>query len=273
MPSETTEIVCSGPKTPLLALSEAIQTRLPRELRDTIYAYVFDPDTMRVAHDSIFRQTKYRSLSADPIWTSPQEWLTFLQPTHVEDKTRVELVEYFSKHNTNLEARGRHDLATLLARDLFGTGIRLYSVAIPALAVHLGKVEDMDISHMEDQWKWFEPSLLHGGQKFANNFVLEIHLSTNCIQEPTGPGSAWADLHLGRVKALVNRLRKTYPVVRRIREEMATKIPEITTVAMLDFKARHQYPEFVAEISEEALGWDDQEWVYHLRPEVRALVR
>lgn len=273
MPSETTEIICSGPKSPLLALSEAIQLHLPRELRDTIYTYVFDPDTIKAVHGSIFRQTRHRVLSANPIWTSPQEWLTFLQPTHVEEKTRVELVDYFSKHNTNLEARGRHDLATLLARNLFGTGIRLYDVAIPALVVHLGSVENMEISHMEDQWMWFELSLLYGGQKFAKGFVLEIHLSTNCIQAPTGPGGAWASLHLGRVKALVNRLRKTYPTVRRIREEMAQKIPEITTVAMLDFKARPQYPEFVAKISEEALGWDAQEWVYHLRPEVRALFR
>lgn len=266
MSHDSSKTGSSAPKTQLLALSEDVQVKLPRELRDIIYSYLFDIDTLKEAHKKVFPRTLAGTLALSPLPSICWPYLlrSTVSPCIINKTMCKELVEYFIQHNTNLEVHSRKCLEILFTRDLFNTGVRLSAGAIPSLAIHLGPLEYRDAEVVEAEWNRSAPLLLHGGQKFAYNFRLEVHLQTCCGAPPTGHA---APSYFSQIKDVILYLDMVYPALRKIKEQVTEKVPRGMVVFKLDFR-RVFHTELVVEVREEMFDWDAPRLIYYLRSQV-----
>jgi hypothetical protein len=130
-----------------LALTTAMRTHLPREVRNIIYGYVLDGDTMAEVHAVAFG-TPPTPIKQDPdtipwsrlrkpatgnipsksslVFSAVSSWTSFLRPGVIDEEIRLEIIRIFCDLSTLFAVEEPRDLLLLLlCKPLFKSGLQV----------------------------------------------------------------------------------------------------------------------------------------------------
>jgi hypothetical protein len=245
----------------LFRLTYALQTKLPRELRDIIYNHVFDAPTMREIHDYVFGSL---DMKMDMIDVPLSSWPLYLYGGYTDEQIRLELIQYFCEHDPHLTVQHPRDLGALLRKDIFASGIRLEQCAISALKVS-------GCIRLRTGDAFLDPKtilsefalLLSASQNFAASFKLTFHLHPYTDDIPDHLEEIAYEDQKFRFEYLAVRMRNLGPAVRHIEEHLKESGASRKVEVKLEFK-RERHEDVVLEVSDEMMrsGWHGGKWAH-----------
>jgi hypothetical protein len=148
-------------------LSVALLTRLPREIRDQVYAQILDCEAMK---EVVATYCNSWDLVQGPT-AATDAWPEFLKPNVLDTQVKNEIGQAFCERNRSFRAEDFR-LWRLLSHPVFGTPITLGASVISSLTVKVS------IVHCEDFLSGnFFKSL--ESQQLASGFILQLFLTSS----------------------------------------------------------------------------------------------
>jgi hypothetical protein len=151
----------------LLSLADTLRTKLPRELRDIVYSYVWNKETVDGLQISLYLDTDHSEYFRVGALTSVP---AAANKELVGVQIAAEAVEWLFGNSCDIMIGGPHQLRKFFEMDLFGAEVRARDVAIRKLTmiIHMGTVTASDVSEIKATYAPFTTGL------FQKSFVLKI---------------------------------------------------------------------------------------------------
>ncbi|KAF1846468.1 uncharacterized protein K460DRAFT_406672 [Cucurbitaria berberidis CBS 394.84] len=143
---------------------------LPRELRDSIYGYLWDEETISNIRKSLKQAPDSFPDPHENINERRRPW--FLDPRHLGQEVTEEIAESFFRHYNGFEMKSAQHIESILKHEFFGLNMRLCDHAISSLTVcvNLDRADAHHISRVE--LKAHLPKLVTLLPVLAPDFVL-----------------------------------------------------------------------------------------------------